>query len=394
MFSGELQSMLNRLSNPLLSRSFFLFGARGTGKTTLLKRLLTQDEALFINLLLPSHYDELALEPELLIAKAEALPADVRWIVIDEVQKLPRLLDIVHHLIEDRKLRFALTGSSARKLKRGSANLLAGRASVYNLFPFTSWELEEQCNLQDALEWGTLPALSSITSREEKTEFLESYAYTYLKEEIGQEQIVRKLEPFRKFLAVAAQCNAKIINYKKISEDVGVSAVTIKSYFEILEDTLIGFFLEPYHQSIRKSQRQSPKFYLFDAGVERALSRCLDVPLKQGTYAFGVAFESFFVNEVFRLNQYHRKGFQLSYLRTKDDAEVDLILSGRKGTPPILIEIKSARLIKESDARNLRAFAADIPKSKAILVSLDPSAKKFANVIALPWQQALKEIFV
>ena len=384
--------MIKRLCNPLISRSFFLFGARGTGKTTLLKALLPQNSAHIINLLLPSDYDEFALDPEALIARVKALPQECKWVVIDEVQKLPRLLDIVHHLIEETGISFALTGSSARKLKRKGVNLLAGRASVYHLYPFCSQELGPDFSLQDALEWGTLPSVHNTTSELQRTEFLKAYTHTYLKEEIAEEQAVRQLEPFRRFLSVAAQSNTKIVNYKRIADDVGTSAVTVKSYFSILEDTLLGFLLDPFHESIRKSQRQSPKFYFFDTGVERALSRSLDVPLKEGTYAYGNAFETFFINEVVKMKSYLRKDYSLSYLRTKDDAEIDLIVE-RNPEDRVLIEIKSTKRVQQADARNLNRLATSLKHSKALLVSQDPNAKAFDLVTALPWQQGLLEVF-
>ena len=385
--------MIARLCNPLLARSFFLFGARGTGKTTLLRELFPQDTAHRINLLLPSDYDEFALSPETLIARVKALPGSCKWVVIDEVQKLPRLLDIVHHLIEETDLKFALTGSSTRKLKRKGVNLLAGRASVYHLFPFSSQELGSTFSLQDALEWGTLPAIINSSSREERLEFLQAYVHTYMKEEIAEEQAVRQLEPFRKFLAVASQSNTKLINYKKIAEDVGTSAVTVKTYFSVLEDTLLGFLLDPFHESVRKSQRQTPKFYFFDTGIERALNRSLDVPLREGTYAYGSAFETFFINEVVKRKSYLRKDFQLSYLRTKDDAEIDLIVERAPGDR-ILVEIKSASRVQPSDSRNLNALAKDLKHRRALLVSRDPNPKQFDLVTAVPWEVGLDQIFM
>jgi predicted AAA+ superfamily ATPase len=384
--------MIDRLCKPLLSRSFFLFGARGTGKTTLLRELFPSDTALRINLLLPSDYDEFALSPETLIARVKALPATCKWVVIDEVQKLPRLLDIVHHLIEETDLKFALTGSSARKLKRKGVNLLAGRASVYHLFPFSSQELGNSFSLQETLEWGSLPPVINASSREERQEFLQAYVHAYLKQEIAEEQVVRQLEPFRRFLSVASQSNTKLINYKKIAQDVGTSAVTVKTYFSILEDTLIGFLLEPFHESVRKSQRQCPKFYFFDTGVERALSRSLDVPLREGTYAYGGAFETFFINEVVKMKNYLRKDYSLSYLRTKDDAEIDLIVERSPGDR-ILIEIKSTARVQQADCKNLNALATAITHRKALLISRDANAKQFDAVTAVPWQTGLVEIF-
>jgi predicted AAA+ superfamily ATPase len=192
---------------------------------------------------------------------------DCDWVVIDEVQKLPRLLDTVHQLIEEKRAKFILSGSSARKLKRGSANLLAWRAFVYHLHPLTSVEYGATFSLQEVLEWGALPKLLEFQNASDKIEFLRAYALTYLKEEIQVEQLVRNLDPFRQFLEIAAQSNGQIVNYSKIARDVGVDTTTVQNYFSILEDTLIGFHLPAYHRSIRKRQRESPKFYLFDPGV-------------------------------------------------------------------------------------------------------------------------------
>lgn len=384
--------MLTRSCKPLLSRSFFLFGVRGAGKTTLLKGYLPAEKTHYINLQLPTDYDEFALKPETLIARVKALQSTIEWVVIDEVQKLPSFLDIVHHLIEETSIKFALTGSSARKLKRKGVNLLAGRASVYNLFPLSHQELGSKFSLEEALEWGGLPALTSLTKNIERQEFLQAYTHTYLKEEIAEEQAVRRLEAFRKFLSVAAQSNTKIINYKKIADDVGVSPVTVKTYFSVLEDTLLGHFLEPFHESVRKSQRQSPKFYFIDNGIERALTRNLDVPVREGTYDFGVGFEMFFINEVIKIKNYLRKDYSLSYLRTKDNAEIDLIVE-RGSSDRILIKIKSSGKVVESDAKTLNAFASSMKYSKALLVSRDPNPKIFGKVKAVHWQNGIDEIF-
>jgi predicted AAA+ superfamily ATPase len=182
-----------------------------------------------------------------------------------------------------------MTGSSARKLKRGGANLLAGRAFVYHLFPFSFVEVGEMFDLEKALNWGMLPQIFATRTNDDRVRFLQAYAYTYLKEEIAAEQIVRKLGPFRRFLEVAAQCNGKIINYAKIASDVGVDDKTVKEYFLTLEDTLIGFFLEPFQHSFRKRLSHKPKFYFFDLGVTKALARTLTVELRPSTSAYGEA---------------------------------------------------------------------------------------------------------
>jgi predicted AAA+ superfamily ATPase len=384
--------MVQRLINPLKTYSFFLFGARGTGKSTFLSNYLPHDETvLWIDFLNPEEEDRYARNPLELAANLDVAPGKIKWVVLDEIQKVPRLLDVVHSRIESSKIKFAMTGSSARKLKREGTNLLAGRAFVYNLFPLTHRELSDGFNLDSALMFGTLPGLLKFNSSEEKMSFLRAYALTYLKEEIWGEHIVRKLDPFRKFIEIAAQCNGEIINFANIARDVGVDIKTVQSYFEILEDTLLGFMLEPFHQSVRKRQRQAPKFYLFDTGVRRALDRTLTIELKPGTYAYGKAFEHLVIAEAVRLNEYRQKDYRFSYLRTKDDAEIDLVIE-RPGTSTALVEIKSTTQVDDRDTRSLERFAADMPKSEAFILSTDPKAKRIGKVKAFPWQQGLMEL--
>jgi predicted AAA+ superfamily ATPase len=301
-------------------------------------------------------------------------------------------LDSVHRAIESRPLCFALTGSSSRKLKRGGANLLAGRAFVYHLYSLTHLEIGDAFNLEEALHFGTLPKILGMKTHEEKSEFLRAYALTYIKEEIVAEQMVRKLQPFRDFLEIAAQCNGQIVNFSRIAEEVGADVKTIQSYFEILEDTLVGFLLAPFHESIRKRQRQNPKFYFFDTGVKRALDRTLTQSFGPGTYAYGNAFEHFIILEIHRLNSYWRKDWRFSYLRTKDDAEIDLIID-RPGLPRALIEIKSKDRITETDVTHLNRFASDMQKTEAFCLSRDAIKKRIGLTLCLPWQEGLKELF-
>jgi predicted AAA+ superfamily ATPase len=384
--------MVERLVNPLKNSSFFLFGARGTGKSTFLRNYFPNDDSvLWIDLLNPEEEDRYARNPLELAGNLDVTPGKIRWVVLDEIQKVPKLLDVVHSKIESSETRFAMTGSSARKLKREGTNLLAGRAFVYNLFPLTHRELGDSFNLNSALMYGTLPGLLKFDSGEEKMAFLRAYALTYLKEEIWGEHIVRKLDPFRKFVEIAAQCNGELINFANIARDVGVDIKTVQSYFEILEDTLLGFMLEPYHRSVRKRQRQAPKFYLFDSGVRRALDRTLTIELKPGTYAYGKAFEHLVIAEAIRLNEYHQKDYRFSYLRTKDDAEIDLVVE-RPGTSTALVEIKSTSQVDDRDTRSLERFVSDIPKSEAFILSTDPKSKRIGKVKAFPWQQGLKEL--
>ncbi len=384
--------MVHRLINPSLSQSFFIFGPRGCGKTTFLKTFFQDKPCRWIDLLDPEQEDRYSLDPGLLYRELTAQPSSDSWVVLDEIQKNPRLLDTVHRLIENTSLKFALTGSSARKLKQGSANLLAGRAFMNYLFPFTAIEMGETFNLEEALHWGTLPRVTQFSSPSDKKDFLKAYALTYLKEEIWAEHIIRNLEPFRRFLPIAAQACGQILNYSNIARDVGVDYKTIQSYFQILEDTLIGFMLEPFHRSIRKQQHQSPKFYFFDTGVKRALENSLDVPLRPKTYAYGATFEQWVMTEIHRLNHYYKKDYPLYYLKTKDQAEIDLVVE-RPGKPTALIEIKSTERCDPQDAKKLEAFLKNFQPAVAYLLSLDPHSQQIGEVLALPWDKGIKLLF-
>lgn len=384
--------MYQRLLKLPFHQSFFLFGARGTGKSTLIQYEFDHTNSLWLDLLDPSQEDSLARNPSELVSLVNALPPEIHYVVIDEVQKVPRLLDVVHSLIEHTDKKFILTGSSARKLKRGGANLLAGRAFVYHLFPFSFLELGENFNLAHALHWGLLPRIYSLTSDDDKTKFLQAYTTTYLKEEIWGEQFIKKLDPFRQFLEVAAQSSGKIVNYANIARDVGVDDKTVKEYFSILEDTLIGFFLEPFRHSFRKRLSLRPKFYFFDIGVVRALARLLSLPLQQSTSLYGDIFEHFIIIEILKLASYFKSEFRFSYLQTKDDVEVDLIVE-RPGLPLLFIEIKSTNHIRSDNLLAFTKIVEDFKDCEAICLSNDPAAKQFGSILALPWQAGLKKYF-
>lgn len=389
--------MIPRIINPSKSNSFFLFGARGTGKSTFVSDQFLKETdpkaVLSLDLLLPEVEDIYAKNPERL--KREVLErkemGPLEWIFIDEVQKIPRLLDLVHHLIEKENVKFILTGSSARKLKRGSANLLAGRAFVYSLYPFSFLELGELFDLDHALHWGTLPKIMALKTDSDKEAFLRAYALTYLKEEIQMEQLVRRLDPFRSFLEVAAQCNGNILNFSAVARDVGmVDHKTVLSYFQILEDTHLGFLLPGFSRSVRKAQSIHPKFYFFDTGVKRSLEKTLDVKLKPKTYAYSAAFEHFVILEIFRLNHILARDFKLFYLNSRG-TEVDLILS--KPKEEIWIEIKSNSTVDAVKVDRFAKLTKDFANAQAYWLSLDPTPQKISHVHCLPWQEGLKRIF-
>ena len=385
--------MIPRILEITKENSFFLFGARGTGKTTYIKDIFNTENSIYIDLLQPDIEDLYSRKPETLEQQVLALSDNIKWIILDEIQKTPRLLDVVHRLIESSNRKFVLTGSSGRKLKRGASNLLAGRAFVYTMHPVVYLELKDSFNLNSALHWGTLPRLFSLKEDTDKQAYLRAYALTYLKEEIVAEQIIRKLDPFRNFLEIAAQSNGKIINYTNIAKDVGVDIKTVISYFSILEDTLIGFILPPFHRSIRKQQRTNPKFYYFDTGVKRALDRTLNVPLNEGTYEYGNAFEHFIIAEIIRSAGYLFPDWRFFYLQTGGGAEIDLIID-RPGLSHVIIEIKSSGSIDERDVRVLNKFTADFDSPLSLCISRDPLHKQINHVTCIHWEKALEMLFI
>lgn len=334
-------------------------------------------------------------DPQLLEREVEAFSKKIDWIFICEIQKVPKLLDIVHKLIEKKKQKFILTGSSARKLKRDGANLLAGRAFLNYLFPLSWFELNQvnkEVDLDFLLMWGALPKVIFSESDEQRSAFLKTYVQVYLKEEIRVEQLVRDLDPFREFLEVAAQMNGKIINYSKIAKEVGVSDKTIHSYFQILQDTHIGFYLSAFHRSIRKSQKEHPKFYFFDLGVKRQLDRTIESRLIASTIAYGEAFEHFIILEIIRLASYKQKNWTFSYFQTKEGNEIDLVISLDR-RQEILIEIKSASRINSSDYKYLNEVSDEFNAKKVYVFSQDKSTQKIGNVRFVFWEQGIQELF-
>lgn len=401
--------MFERTCKVPKNNSFFLFGARGTGKTSLLRDQIIGDNLLWLDLLDRRIEDRYALTPDLLYeeckaksrllsgtgtSKSDHQGKSFDWVVIDEIQKNPRLLDTVHRIIESQEFfppKFALTGSSARKLRHGGANLLAGRAFVRNLYPLTHRELGDDFELNRILAYGALPKIFSCSDDAERADFLTSYGLTYLNEEVWAEHLIQDLDPFRKFLEIAAQSNGKVVNFANIARDVNAHEKTVKKYFQILEDTLLGFYLEPYHRSLRKRQISSPKFFLFDTGVKRALERTLRQELVPSTATFGAAFEHLVISEAIRLNDYNQKDFKFSYFLSKDGGEIDLVID-RPGQPTALVEIKSSQRTDEFKTRYLRSLAPSLDKSESFCLSLDPHERIQDGVNYLPWQKGLFEL--
>ena len=384
--------MIRRIPRLSVRNSFFLFGARGTGKSTLIEQKYRSKKTLWIDLLLYEEEEKFSQNPDELLFILNK--TKYQTVVIDEIQKVPKLLDVIQKIMREKpNIQFIMTGSSARKLKRGSGNLLAGRAFQYYLFPFSIFELGKKIELDHILKFGTLPEVFQKKSQMDKKEFLKSYVQTYLKEEIVSELLIRNLNPFRNFLRVAAQHSGQIINYSNISQDIGTDDKTVKNYFSILEDTLLGFFLPHYHRSVRKQQRQSPKFYFFDTGVKRALDKQLEAPLTKNTYSYGNAFEHRVLLECFYLNEYLKKDFSFYYLMTKDQSKIDLIIE-RPGKTVILVEIKSTQKIQKKHISKLYRFKRNWPRRcKTQIWSQEKTSKSIEKVECVFWKEALQALF-
>jgi uncharacterized protein len=364
------------LTNLLKKKSFFLFGPRGTGKTTLIRRSLP--DATVIDLLEIKTYREYLKNPSL-ISEQKLRPV----VVIDEVQKLPEILDEVHRMIEAEKLTFLLTGSSARKLKRGGANLLAGRAWWAELFPLTSTEIPD-FDLMAYLNRGGLPL---IYQSDDYFEELRAYTALYLKEEIQNEALTRKVAQFSDFLELMALSNGQEISYQSIAGDCGVSANSIKNYIEVLEDTLVAFQLEAYTGTRKRKAISRSKLYFFDIGVTNSLANRGEI--REGSELFGKAFEHFILLEVRAFLSYRRRNTKMYYWRSTSQFEVDLILDNLWA-----IEIKGAASIQDKHLKSMRALKEEGTIRYFAVVSRDRHERTTQDGIAiLPWKLFLQRLW-
>lgn len=371
-------------------KSFFLFGPRGTGKSVWLEQRLGHAD-LKIDLLKSGEYLRYRRDPSLLAQEVAALGNRPVWVVIDEVQKLPELLDEVQALLFDDRYdcRFALSGSSARKLKRSEANMLAGRALLKRMFPLSLLELGEDFRLQGALRFGQLPLSVTSATRAEKIDFLDAYVETYLKEEIQQEALVRNLDGFYRFLAVAGLMNGQVLNIANIARDVGVARSTVQGYFGILEDTLLGWRLPAYRNRAKVKEVAHPKFYLFDCGVQRALAGLhRDQPSAAET---GVLFETFILNEFRALNAWRSHGGQFFYWRTESGNEVDLVW--KRGKQAVGFEIKSSVAWKAGFHKGLNALMQSGDIQHAYGVYRGSRILKAGDVTVLPYAKAVEMVW-
>lgn len=380
--------MINRILNLPINRTFFLFGPRQTGKSFLVRHRFSPENTLFINLLQSREFRRLKQDPSLIAADVANRPQGVRYVVIDEVQKIPEILDEVHHIIESPNApRFVLTGSSARKLKRAEANLLGGRAGTVALYPLTEAELGERFSLEQALSSGTLPPVYLQSDPIERAAMLRGYVDNYLKEEIEAEAVVRNLGGFLRFLPLAAESTGQEINFSKTARVCITNHNTIRSYYQILEDTLLGRFLLPLAGSTRQQLSKRPKFHLFDTGVIRAILGREENPLNIGTYEWGNLFESWVINEVWRISSYYRKNWQTFFYRTDDGLEIDLVII----TPDkqrIGIEIKSSSDILPRDiSRSFDSLSKHGELSKRICVTNELRTRQDERISFMPWRE-------
>ncbi|MFH0758441.1 MAG: AAA family ATPase [Bacteroidota bacterium] len=360
--------------------SVFLWGARQTGKSTLLKRMFPENR--YYDLLKGEIYERFNRRPELL--REELLTAgENELIIIDEVQKIPQLLDEVHWLISNRNLRFILCGSSARKLRRSGANLLGGRAIRNILFPLVSAEIPE-FDLDRALNNGMLPRHYLAVNA---TKRLQAYIGDYLQEEIRAEALTRNLSTFGRFLEVAALSSGEMLNYNNIARECGVSAPTIKEYFSILEDTLVGYFIPAYRKVIKRRLIHAPRFYYFDLGLTNYLLRRRSI--LPGSPEYGKAFEHFIIQEVYAWITYNTSPHRLSYWRTASGFEVDMVL----GDAEFAIEIKSAREIHSHHLKGLKAFSEEHPGARLLVVSMEKSRRISGNIEIFPVHEFLQALW-
>ena len=360
------------LTELIKHRSLFLLGPRQTGKSTLLRH--TFPEARYVDLLEANTFRELSAYPETI---RQSLRPDEKLIIIDEVQKLPAILDEAQALIDrNRTLRFIFTGSSARKLRRGRANLLAGRAWFCRLHPLISHELAYR-SLGKRLNVGGLPAVFDSAVPQED---LRAYVGGYLQEEIRAEGLVRSIESFSRFLEVAALTNTHILNYTSVSNDTGIPARTVREHYQMLEDTLVGFRLPPFRRTLKRKPVATAKFYFFDVGVANALMKRGEIRPRSELY--GSALEHQIFLELRAYLDYRRLDTELTFWRTHSGQEVDFVVGGQTG-----IEVKASRRISRGDLKGLLALSEEVKLKERVIVSTEPRERVTdEGILVLPVQ--------
>ena len=363
--------------------SFFLFGPRGTGKSTWLRSL--REQAIWIDMLDPETQRLFQARPERLQERIDGQP-QVTDVVIDEVQKVPALLDVVHKLVEgERPLRFILTGSSARKLRRGAANLLAGRLTELHMHPFMAAELGDGFQLQRALEVGLVPLIWSAT---EPQQTLRAYASLYLQEEVQAEALVRNVGAFARFLEAISFSHGSLLNLSEVARECQVGRKTVEGYLEILEDLLLSFRIPVFTRRAKRHLVAHDKFYYFDAGVYRSIRP--KGPLDSPEEIEGMALEGLIAQHLRAWASYRSTSAELFYWRTKSGSEVDFILYGADVF--VAIEVKRSRNVYPTDLRALKAFQEDYPEARVCLLYMGQEEIRINDIPCLPCEAFLRKL--
>jgi predicted AAA+ superfamily ATPase len=360
--------------------SIFFWGARQTGKSMLLKTRFP--DAMWFDLLISREYERLSKNPDIL---RETVLANLNLspVIIDEIQRIPTLLNEVHWLISNHGIRFILSGSSPRKILRSEANLLGGRALRYELYPLISVEIPD-FNLLRALNHGLLPRHYDVAN---PNRLISSYIGSYLRDEIAAEARIRNIGTFARFLEIAALTNGEMVNYTNIASDCGISATTVKEYFQILEDTLIGRYLPSFQKRPKRRVITAPKFYLFDVGIANYLLH--REKIKLGSELFGKAFEHFIYQEIYAHSRYSGKEYPMYYWRTTSQLEIDFVL----GDHEVAIEVKATEQANHRHLKGLKAFAEEYEVKKLILISNDPMPRLVDHILILPWKIFLERLW-
>ena len=365
------------IASVLQKKSCFLFGPRQCGKTSLVRETLP--DAHVFDLLSGDTFTRLARNSNYI----EETCGDGRPVVIDEIQKMPSLLDEVHRLIEEKGIRFLLTGSSARKLRKGGVNLLGGRARIRNLHPFSASELGTSFNLDRALSHGLVPG---IWGSDDPDEDLAGYVSLYLEQEIMQEGATRNLPAFSRFLEVAALSSGEQINYQAIASDAQIARSTVQEYFKILKDTLLAREVPVWQKGRSRKTVETAKFYLFDTGVAHRLQGRRE--LVPGTAEYGHAFESWILHEISSYADTFRRDAEIAYWRTRTNLEVDFVVDGE-----VAIETKTTRNATKDDLRGLRAIGEEGQFLHRILVCREPRPRDVEGIVILPWQEFIARLW-
>ena len=364
----------------LPNQSFFLFGPRGTGKTSWVKKNIP--DSLYFDLLESDLYLDFLARPSLL---EKQIPHGFNgWIIIDEIQKIPKLLDEVHRLIESFEYRFILTGSSARSLRKKGVNLLAGRALTSRMYPLTCKELGDDFALNTSLQYGNLPSIYKKNIDRDK--YLESYVQTYLREEVLQEGLTRNLGAFTRFLETASFSQGSVLNLTEIAREAKVNRKVIENYFTIIEDLLLGYRIPVFTKHAKRKIIAHPKFYFFDAGIFRILrpKGPLDIDEQIG----GIALETLVFQELLAINSYFSLGYHLFYWRTASQLEVDFILYGPKGL--LAIEVKRSSHFSSKDLQGLKAFKSDYPAANCYFFYGGDIKRKEDEIQVIPISEAFR----